>query len=170
MDVVDDDDERPDACEGSDQLQERPSCLFAGLVFLESHRAGHSVRHGRRDPERGGQLVDRAIARGFQGLQDDLAQRPVGDALPVGGAAAGQDDAPLAGDRRQLGDEARLADAGLAEDRDELRRALGDDARERLPEAADLLLSPDERPVETAHDRWGVVVDVVQQEAALKKR
>jgi hypothetical protein len=57
VDVVDHHDQRPDAGEGDEQLLERPAGLLAGVTFREPGRAGHPVRHRRRDPERGGQLV-----------------------------------------------------------------------------------------------------------------
>ena len=119
--VVDHDHDRPEPGERGDQPHERPARLLAGLGLPGRHQAGDPVRHGRLDPEPGGQPVHGLGAGGVEGLQHDLAQRPVGDALPVGGAAAGQDHAAIAGDRPQLGGEARLADARLAEDREELR-------------------------------------------------
>jgi hypothetical protein len=167
VDVVDDDDQRPGAGEGADQLQERPAGLVAGVPVLDAHRAPQAARHGRRDADRGRQIVERAIAGR---LHDDLAQRPVGDAVTVGGAGAGEDRPALAGDRGQLGDEPRLADAGLSDDRHHLRGVLGDDTRERLAQTADLLVATDQRAVEPPPDRRGVEVQRFQQQAAVHQR
>ena len=66
-------------------------------------------------------------------LLDHLDHRPVGDALAVGKAAAAHDARV---DRRErLGHEARLADPGLADDRDQLAARL---RRAPLPARADL--------------------------------
>jgi hypothetical protein len=89
-------------------------------------------------------------------LKDDFAQRPVGDSLAVRRAPADQDVRAFGRDRRQLGDEARLAYAGFAEDRDQLRCPVGGDPRDRLPEATGLLVAPDQRPIEPASDRGRV--------------
>jgi hypothetical protein len=67
-------------------------------------------------------------------------------------------------------DEARLADAGLADDGQELRRALGHDPRERGAQHPDLALAPDQRLVEPAADRRRVRIDALQQEPAVGER
>ena len=115
------------------ELQEGPVGVLARLAVLEPDRGGDPAHRDRRDPERGREPVGRAVAHR---LHDGLAQRPQRDALSVGGAAAGQHRPALARDGTQLGDEAGLADARLADDGQELRRALRHDARERVAEAA----------------------------------
>ena len=77
-----------------------------------------------------------------------LAERPEHDAAPVGEAAAGAHGrsrrmAPEA--RLELAQQARLADACLADDRDEVRRSLADDALVEAVERGQLLLAPHER-------------------------
>ena len=75
-------------------------------------------------------------------LLQHLDDRPVRDPLAVGEAAAA-DDRRL--DRRQgLGDEPRLADAGLADDRHELAALLGLHALPGLAEERELALASDE--------------------------
>ena len=103
-------------------------------------------------------------------LLDDPPQRPVRHALAVGRAARAEHAAARARDRGQLGGEARLADAGVADDRDQLRRARVDHARERRGQALELGLAADQRAVEPAADRRRVGVHAHQQEAALAQR
>ena len=67
-----------------------------------------------------------------------------------------------AGNPCQLGDEAGLPDARLAEDGHDFRRALGDHSRERVAKAAEFRFAPDERAVEPAPDRRSIVLDVSQ--------
>ena len=86
-------------------------------------------------------------------LLEHLGERPVRDALAVGEAAA------RAAQRRrvlrreplpQLTDEARLPDAGVAEDRHQLRAPAGRDSAVRLLELGKLGLPADERPAQPA--------------------
>ena len=92
--------------------------------------------------------------RGVVGLEDpgvrldDLAERPEAHALAVREGAAlppGDDLLVGVGDLEQLGDEAALADAGHADERDELRRLLRARPRQRVGEEVALALPPDER-------------------------
>src|SRR5438045_2016638 len=74
-------------------------------------------------------VVERDPRRGL----DHLGDRPVGDALAVREAAAGQ-DGDAVGDRRELADEPALAHAGLAVDGEELGAAVADGAVEGVLE------------------------------------
>ena len=109
--VVEDDDERPLPCRLLQCLAKRPRDLLGGgrrLRLAEqraNHRSGSLVR---------GQLVE---------LAQHLHDGPVGDPLAVGEAAA-PDDGRV--DRRQgLRGEPGLADAGVAEERDQFAAPLG---------------------------------------------
>jgi hypothetical protein len=78
----------------------------------------------------------------------DLPERPEGDALAVGEAAPvppGDELRPIVEGASELSDEAALPNAGLANDRDELNRALALGTEERLMEEVALELAPDER-------------------------
>ena len=79
---------------------------------------------------------------------DDLPERPERDALAVGQAATvspGDEIGPVVESRAELGDEAALADPGLAHDRHELHRRLALRAQERLEQERLLVLAADER-------------------------
>jgi hypothetical protein len=78
---------------------------------------------------------------------DDLAERPEGDALPVGQAPplAPEDQLRAVVDpRAELGEQTRLADSRLAGEGDELDVRLPQHALERIPEEAELVLTADE--------------------------
>src|SRR5829696_7964115 len=77
-----------------------------------------------------------------------LAQRPEGDSLPVWEGTAlppGDEVRFLVDDPRELVDEAGLADTWHADERHELRLALGAGTRERIDEQIELALAADER-------------------------
>ena len=92
----------------------------------------------------------------------DLDERPVGDPVPVRQAAALEHERVLAGGRDQLGGEARLADARLADDRDDAAGAVGDDPLELRQQRVELGRAPDERRVHPARDAGRVRLDVEQ--------
>ena len=75
-------------------------------------------------------------------LLDHLDDRPVGDALAVGEAAAADNPGVDRGER--LGDEPRLADACLADDRQQLTALLGSSARPGGADRFDFALAADE--------------------------
>ncbi len=112
---------------GDDRLDRRPELGERGLGRIVVEDAGVRLRH--------------------------LGERPVGDALAVGQAAADQHVSrgePL----DELAEEARLADAGRAEQRDELRRALALDAGGDGAQHGELLVPPDERRDEPRDAAW----------------
>ena len=91
---------------------------------------------------------------GRVGLEDsgvglhDLAERPERDAVPVREAAAlppVDELGPVVDPGAELREQAGLADAGLAGDRDELDLRLADHALERVLEQTQLAVAADER-------------------------
>ena len=164
--VVDHHHERLRPSERRDQPRERPAGVVARPPGREADRRRHLVAHRRLDAERGREGVHRALA---PGLVDHLAQRPVGDAFAVGRAAARQHPALGADERRQLGGQARLADARLPADRQQRGSALTHDARERRAQPRELLVAADQRAIEAAHDRRRVGVEVGQQKRAARQ-
>ena len=74
-------------------------------------------------------------------LAHDLADRPVGDALPVGETGAAHDPRPRADPRDELRGQARLADTRLADDGDQPALRCGDDRLELALEQRELLLA-----------------------------
>ena len=80
---------------------------------------------------------------------DHRGERPVRDAFAVRQRSAGEDCRALDA-LNELGDEARLAEAGLAEDRDELCAPVAHGARKRVLEELELLLAADERRLDHA--------------------
>ena len=118
-----------------------------GRARLEQPPEGE-LRLGRRRADDGvGLDADR---------DQDLDERPVGDPLAVGEAAAAQDVGRVADALEEVGDEARLADAGRAEEREEPARAVGDGVLVVAPEPLTLALAADERRLEVARERRGV--------------
>ena len=130
LDVVEDDHQRPLGRSLLERLAERPGDLLGRRRRLR-------LAEQRADRRRGGLVRGQHVE-----LLQHLDDRPVGDPLAVGEAAAA-DDRRL--DRRQeLRGEPRLADAGIADDRDQLAALLGPHALPRLPEQRELALTPDE--------------------------
>ena len=131
LDVVEDDHERPLGRRLLQRLAKGPGDLLRRCRRL-------ALAEQRADRRRGG-LVRRQHVELLQHLDD----RPVGDPLAVGEAAAA-DDGRL--DRGQnLRDQPRLADAGIADDRHQLAAPLGLHALPRLPDERELALASDER-------------------------
>ena len=133
LEVVDEQDQRAFSGEGLEEAPDRPADLLA--------RDRSSVRpDDRRDPvahevgpvrpgDDGLKLGQRrhprlAGARCPSRREDELSDRPVGDPLAVRQAARAQDRGPLGDPGEGLGDEAALADAGRADDRDQARHSL----------------------------------------------
>ena len=81
---------------------------------------------------------------------DDLDERPVGDAVAVRQAAPFEDVSVLAQRRDELGREARLADARVAENGDDSAGPLQHDLIEGRAKPRELDDAADERRVETA--------------------
>ena len=110
-------------------------------------------------------------------LLDDLCDGPVGDALPVGQAAAPADRGLALGGRGELGHQAALADAGVADEGGDERPALVDGAPPRREQDVELGRAADERRVaRAAHrvldphgfvDRYGLLLALGDDRLAL---
>ena len=83
----------------------------------------------------------------------DLDERPVGDPLAVREAAPAQDVGRVADALEEVGDEARLADAGRAEEGEEPARPVGDGILVVAPEPLALAHAADERRLGVARER-----------------
>ena len=123
-------------CTASSTPEREPEQVGDGLVLAE--RA---------------QLVDRDVERVVVGdagrALDHLGERPVGDALAVGQAAAGQHRGAL--DRAgELAREPALPHAGLAVHREQVRAAVAEGAVVGVLEQLELGLAADERRLEGA--------------------
>ncbi len=139
---------------------ERLAAVIGGqlLVAREPHErlevSGDPLRVGRLGndgPNRVCELLGRDLRR--IGLEDaglglrHLAQRPVGDPLPVGQRAtlAPEDQVGIALDGlEELPDQPGLADPRYAHERQELGLALRPHAGQRVDQQVELLLPPDE--------------------------
>ena len=86
-------------------------------------------------------------------LAHDLADRPVGDALPVGEACAADDPGPCSDTRDELRHETRLAHARLADDRHQPALRCRENGPELPLEQLELLRSAGERRPDPPHDR-----------------
>jgi hypothetical protein len=104
------------------------------------------------------------------GMTEEVAQRQERDALAVGRAAADQDGRPARArdgrpeSREQLADEPRLADAGVADERQETRAAAGRDVLVERPQPRELRVASDERRVVPPQERGRFLVDRLQPE------
>ena len=95
---------------------------------------------------------------------EDLDERPVGDPLAVREAAAAQDVCAVSDAFEEVRDEARLADAGRAEEREQAACAVGDGVLVVAPEALALALAADERRLRVARERRGVAQHLEEPE------
>ena len=157
LDVVEDDHERRLLLE---QLAERPGDLVG---------AGAGVALPEQRPNRGRR---RFVARQRADLLHHLDDRPVGDPLAVGETAAAHD--PSVDPLERLGDEPRLADAGVADDRHELAAQAGERAIPGIGQLLQLALAADEaggvralgsfarRDERMAGDRLGLALQLEQ--------
>ena len=92
----------------------------------------------------------------------DLDERPVGDSVAVRQTAAFEHERVRAGGRDQLGGEAGLADARLADDRDDPAGAVGDGPLELRQQHVELGRTSDEGRVHPARHAGRVRLDVEQ--------
>ncbi len=96
--------------------------------------------------------LPRVVVRDAGGLPHDLGERPERDPVAVGEAAPVERAHVAAGAGEELAEQARLADAGRAEHRHELRPALPPGSLERVLQHGELVVPPDHRGVEPARD------------------
>ena len=127
LEVVDQQDERALRGESLDEAPDRPTDLLgragssadpttAATPFADRARRRPTRRRPSRSSRGRHPASRRADARR---REDEVSDRPIGDALAVRQAARAQDRGPLGDPREGLGDEAALADARRADDRDE---------------------------------------------------
>ena len=120
-----------------ESLAERPGELLRGCRHHRSHRAASESRAAAA-------VVGRPLGELLQHLDD----RPVGDPFAVRQAASSHD--PRLDRGEQLGSEARLADAGVADDRHQLATLLGPHTRPCVANERQLALASDELRLVTA--------------------
>ena len=159
LQIVEDDHERAAPCQRLEELANGPRRRFArtGAGAAETERLEDQLGDQARLLLAVEELCDRGARRlraggslAAQDLPHDLGQRPVRDALPVRQAVPVQDGrlcAELAG---ELLHEARLADPGRPQQRQEMAGAVVHDAREDVPERIELVLATDQRRIEAA--------------------
>ena len=149
--VLEREDERELAGERLDELAHRPEHLLGdGSRRSRADRALEPRRDDVRIRVSVEQRSDTAIARS---LTHDLPHRPVGDALAVREAAADEHPGITVHRATQLLDEACLADAGIAEDREELGAAFTPGALEGPEKLGELIVAADKRCIEAALER-----------------
>ncbi len=159
VDVLEVEDERLDVREALHDLACGPGDLLLAALALER------LEHPGREPEHVRDLVGAALfellERLLEGIVvgdacgglDHLGERPVGDALAVWQAAAGEDARALE-PVDELARETALADAGLAEDREQVRALVAHGAGEGVGEELELRLAADERRSRAGRAHW----------------
>jgi hypothetical protein len=154
--VLEDEDQRLHVGELLGPLQRGPRQLLRCPLALRG------AQHAERDGEEVGdglalaahaQLLEgavrRVVVRDAGARLDHRGERPVSHALAVRQRPAGEDRRALDA-LDELGDEARLAEPGLAVDGDELRAPVAHRSRECVLEELELRLAPDERRLHRA--------------------
>ncbi len=162
MNVVDEEKQRALASERLEEAGDRRCDLVrAGLTVGDADRLrddlGRSAGNERSDPLK--RVLARVLVADAGRLAHDLSDWPIGDALPVLEAAAGQDlELPLRGGEK-LGREPRLADSGLAYDRREDAVSGGRFCKPFLQQRQ-LAVSPDHGHVEATRTGGSFRLDV----------
>ena len=148
MDVVDEHDQQPVRLGGREKLGDRVARLLGGHRPLgEPEQLRILVRDALAS------LVERVLVADAREVAQHLSDRPVGDALAVREAGAACDPRPLADAVEELVREPGLADAGVADDRDEAAATLRPDLVELGLEQRELVPAADERRGGAAGDR-----------------
>lgn len=157
--VVHHDDERTRSGERLEEPADRPEDLLAGSAarVVESQCLGHPLgdqlglllpgqrRPGEPHGDRRRGLVAGIRPGGACDVADDSGQGPVGDPLTVGQAVAA-DDRRTAGElRRELLEQPRLPDAGVAENGQHMAGPRADGVVEHRRQRGARLLTTDER-------------------------
>ena len=137
LQVIDDEDQRPAAGEGLEHLPHRPEGLL-GRDRLARRLNSSAARGGR------GIVVGRRLLEQPAGAER-LHERPPGQPVAVGQAAAGRDGRRAVDRLQDLGHQARLADPGGAEHGEQLARAIGDRLMESVEQPPPLALAADHR-------------------------
>ena len=155
LDVVENEQHGPLTRKRLEQPPEGPVELVAARVWLGAtdgleEPAVHGLAVGLPDEDR----IEVEPA-------DDLDERPVGDPVPVGQAAALEDVSVLAQRRDQFGSKARLADARVAEDGDDAAGPLQHDLVDGRAKARELDDTADQRRVDPPRHTGGAGKHVV---------
>ena len=117
-----------------------------GEVLGDDRRLGGLEAPGNSGAELLERDIDGIAVEDVAELLELRRERPVRAALPIRQRASADDPATeLIGEVHELDGEPRLPDAGRAEDGDELRGPLGDDALPDAAEDTDLTRAPDHR-------------------------
>ena len=157
VDVIDDHDQGPFARQRLQELAGAPEQLgHRELRLSETDRRrdafGDRRPVGGVDPFAVHEVADlrerffeRVLCHDPRGVANDLRQRPERDAVAVREASAAHDPCLAAGGRGELLDETRLADAGIAHDRQQLGPPLCRDPEEGRRQPAHLGLASHER-------------------------
>ena len=162
VDVLEHEHERLRIRELRGPLPRRPRDLLLRALALDGLEHARGVREQVGDGlvlAAGAKLLER-LADGLVvvdacGDLDHLGERPVRDPLAVGQRSALEHGRAL--ERlEELPREAALADAGLAEDRDEVRAPVAHDARVGVLEQAELDVAADQRGLEARDARAAV--------------
>ena len=162
--------------EGLHDLARGPRDLLRAALALERlEHPGREAEHvGDRlllaaRPELLEGLLERVVVGDAGRGLDHLRERPVRDALAVREAAAREDARALQA-VDELAREAALADARLAEDREQVRAAVAHRSREGVREQLELRLAADERRARAERPRGAVerVHDAPRAERAVR--
>ena len=150
VDVLEDEDQRLRVGQLGGPLVRRPGDLLLAALGLDplEHADGEREQVGDRvvaaaGAELGHGFVDRIVVRDPGRNLDHLGERPVRHAFAVRERAAGENGRAFDA-VRELAREAALAHARLAVDREEMRAAIADHARERVVKQLELVLAADE--------------------------
>ena len=169
VDVLDDEYERPLAGNCLKQPSQRPKAVRdLHRVVVEADRRCDSRCDERGILQRGerGDLRSRSlrwiVSADVGEAPNKFADRPERDPFAVRQAAPGHDLGLFANRGTQLAREARLADAGGADDRDEIAPAIGDGAVESSPQRFDFALPTHDRGVRPRRQRPRSVCDLLE--------
>jgi hypothetical protein len=116
-----------------------------------AHRVGRDVLGQQRAPgapDLGERRIRRIAVQHPRVSLEDLRERPVRHAVPVGEAPAARHERPRTlglDPREELGDEPALADAGIAVDGQEMRPSFGGGSLEQRPKHIQLPIPADYR-------------------------
>src|SRR4051812_25751317 len=168
LDVVDEDDQGPRRGQGFEEPAHGPEHLLRpggrrGEPNELPNELGRTVRVGtvaHQPTQLGLGLVEGVLVPDASCLPDDLADGPERDAGAVGKTAPGQYRRFGFNRVEQLSDDARLADPGWSQDRDELAGQKGPGLPVGGLENGALPLPPDERRVEVSRRAEGAGDDM----------
>src|SRR2546423_2490820 len=151
VDVVEDDDEWLSCGSQLEEPPRSPEHLVQWVSAFGEADCGRDA-HGRLGTlgsceleKPSARLLGRVLVADAGGVARDLQKGPERDAASISQAPAADDPAFGRDPAAELVDEARLAGAGLCDERDETAHALGSRGRERGLERLELADAPDDR-------------------------